>query len=196
MTRSRFFSASRLRRATSSFSASCGRSHARTMSPLARRWGCDRHPRVRLSAALLLAVVAGRLAAGVWGVMLQYFEVALPGQDIDPSRLFPPGFVGVTMAFLVAVVLAPLTEEIVFRGILLSSLDRRWGSTVAIVGSSALFAAMHVSLYAIPPIFVLALILGWLFVRTRSLTVCIVAHAAFNGIGLAALYAAKAAGLL
>ena len=145
---------------------------------------------------VLLAVVAGRVAAGVWGVALQYFDVTLPGQDIDPSRLFPPGVVGIVMAFVVAVVLAPLTEEIVFRGILLSSLDRRWGATAAIVGSSALFAAMHVSPYAIPPIFVLSLVLGWLFVRTRSLTVCIVAHAAFNGLGLAALYALKATGVL
>ena len=55
---------------------------------------------------------------------------------------------------------------------------------------------MHVSPYAIPPIFVLALVLGWLFVRTRSLTVCIVAHSVFNGLGLAAFYALKSIGVM
>ena len=66
-----------------------------------------------------------------------------------------------------------------------------------IIGSSALFAGMHVSPYAHPrPVFVLALVLGWLFVRTRSLTVCIVAHSVFNGVGLAALYALKSVGVM
>jgi len=144
----------------------------------------------------LLAVVAGRLAAGVWGVALEYFGVNNPGESIDPSRVFPPTPVGIAMAFLVVVVLAPLAEEVLFRGVVLSALYRRWGTAVAILGSSVLFSAMHVSPVAIVPVFVLALILGWLFVRTRSLTVCVVAHSVFNGVGLAALYALKATGVL
>jgi len=144
----------------------------------------------------VLATVAGRVAAGVWGAALSYFDVDIPTQNLDPSRLFPAGALGVAMTFLVAAVLAPLAEEVVFRGILLSALEHRWGAAVAIAGSSALFAAMHISPFAIPPIFVLAVVLGWLFVRTRSLTVCIVAHGVFNGIGLALLYALRSAGVL
>jgi len=148
------------------------------------------------AGGVLLAVVVGRLAAGAWGIALQYLDVPGSPQDVDPSRLFPATPAGILVAFLVAVVLAPLAEEVLFRGVLLSALSRRWGTAVAVFGSSAVFSAMHVSPIAVPPIFVLALVLGWLFVRTRSLTVCIVAHSVFNGFGLAALYALKAAGYL
>ena len=143
-----------------------------------------------------LAVLAGRLAAGLWGLALQYFDIDPPRSRHRPLAAVPAGPVGIATAFVVAVVLAPLTEEILFRGVLLSALRSRWGTGVAIFGSSALFAGMHVSPYAIPPVFVLALVLGWLFVRTRSLTVCIVAHSVFNGLGLAALYALKSVGVM
>jgi len=149
-----------------------------------------------LLGGAVLATVVGRLAAGAWGAALAYFDVSFPVQELDPSNLFPAGPAGVVMTFLIAVVLAPLAEEVVFRGVLLSAFDLRWGATAGIVVSSALFAAMHVTPFAIPPIFVLSLVLGWLFERTRSLTVCVVAHAVFNGSGLVLLYALRSAGLL
>ncbi len=149
-----------------------------------------------LLGGAFLATVIGRGAAAVWDGILTALDIELAGSDVDPTQLFSPGPVGVAMTVLVVVVLAPIAEEIVFRGVLLPSLDRHWGVRVAVVGSSALFALMHVTPYAIVPIFVFALALGVLFVRTGSLWVCIVAHVLFNATGLAALYAAKAMGLL
>jgi hypothetical protein len=148
----------------------------------------------RLLGTALFAAVMGRLLAGAWGLVLQTLGADLSGFDLDPTRLFGPGTMGTVMLVLVAVVLAPVAEEIVFRGVLLSALEARWGIRVAIVGSSLAFSVVHLSLVAIPAVFLFALVLGWLFVRTRSLVVCIVAHALFNGIGLAAVYALKASG--
>jgi len=149
-----------------------------------------------LVGAAIFATLAGRFAAGAWGWLIDYLGVEVAGSDVDPSTLFAPTAFGIAMTVLVAGVIAPFAEEIVFRGVLLSALDRRWGAGFAIVVSSAVFSLMHVSPFAVPPIFVFSLVLGWLFVRTRSLTVCIVAHATFNLTGLAALYALKAAGVM
>jgi hypothetical protein len=158
--------------------------------------GARRVPMGTLVFGALMATAVGRGAAAVWELLLSSLDIELAGADVDPTRIFPSGPMGVALAVLVVVVLAPVAEEVVFRGVLLPSLERHWGARVAVIGSSVLFALMHVTPYAIVPIFVFALILGGLFVRTRSLTVCIAAHAVFNATGLAALYVAKSMGLL
>jgi len=164
--------------------------------PFGSAVGVRRVPIATVLLGAVLATVVGRGAAALWGVLITALDIDVAGMDTDPTQLFAPGPLGIAATVLVAVVLAPIAEEVVFRGVLLSALERRWGSTTAIVASSGVFALMHVTPFAIVPIFVLALVLGNLFVRTRSLTVCIAAHAVFNGVGLALLYAAKAAGLL
>jgi len=158
--------------------------------------GARRVPITTLLTGALLATVLGRGAAAVWEWVLSVLEIELPGADTDPTQIFAPGPAGAVTAILIVVVLAPIAEEIVFRGVLLPSMERHWGMRVAVVGSSALFAMMHVTPYAMVPIFVFALMLAGLFVRTRSLTVCIAAHVLFNATGLAALYAARSLGLL
>lgn len=144
----------------------------------------------------LAAAVGGRLLAGAWAAALGVFGVKLPGSDLDPTKMLPSGTAGIVLTVLIACVLAPVAEEIVFRGVLLSAFRLRWGDAPAIAMSSLIFALVHVSPFAIPPIFVFSLILGWLFVRTRSLLVPIVAHVAFNAIGVGLIYALKGLGVL
>jgi membrane protease YdiL (CAAX protease family) len=91
-----------------------------------------------------------------------------------------------------AVIIAPLLEELFFRGMVQTTLlevigrRRRW--TVIFVASAA-FALVHVgmifSLHALPGLFVLALVLGWVYEKTGSLWPPILIHAAFNGFNLA-----------
>ena len=96
----------------------------------------------------------------------------VPEQELDPTRLLGSSPLGIALTFALACVLAPIAEEVVFRGALLSAFRSRWGDATAIALSALAFALVHVSPFVIPPIFVFALILGWLFVRTRSLWVC------------------------
>lgn len=90
---------------------------------------------------------------------------------------------------LLLIVLAPLFEEIVFRGGLQESLLRRLGSSrgagpwVANVVTAAAFGAAHVltHLSFVAVLTVLpALVVGWLYQRTRRLAPCIALHAFFN----------------
>ena len=86
------------------------------------------------------------------------------------------------------VVAGPAFEELIFRGILLPGLKQRFGAWPAIIGSSAIFAALHVDAWPAPiPLFVLALFLGYLAHRTGSLVGPVILHATFNGANMIAL---------
>jgi membrane protease YdiL (CAAX protease family) len=94
---------------------------------------------------------------------------------------------------LLLIVLAPLLEEIVFRGGIQESLLRRLspsraaGSWVVNVATAIAFAAAHtltqlsfVSVLTVLP----ALVIGWLYQRTRRLAPCVALHAFFNAVWL------------
>lgn len=129
--------------------------------------------------------VLGRVAALAWGVLLQIFGVELPGEVSDPTQLLPAGALGAAFIVIATVVLAPIAEEAIFRGVLLPSLYDRWGRALAMAMSSVVFAATHVVPITLPPLFVFALMLAWIFIRSRTLWTAVIAHAVFNAIGLA-----------
>ncbi len=147
-----------------------------------------------LALAFALALL-GRVIAGVWGLAIVALELDIPGMDIDPTQMLPPGPVGVVFTILSTVILAPFVEEIVFRGVLLPALHDRRGKAAAIAVSSAAFAIMHLAPASIPPIALLAVILGMSFVRSRTLWMPIAVHGFFNGMGVFLLYAFQLAGL-
>lgn len=93
------------------------------------------------------------------------------------------------LAVAAIVILAPIAEEVFFRGVVFNAWLREAGRTVAYVGSSALFAVIHLSLVAVAPIFLLGLALAWVYRRTGNLLAPIAMHATVNGIsvGLALL---------
>lgn len=90
-----------------------------------------------------------------------------------------------TILFTVAgaVVMAPLIEEMFFRGLFLPLIAKavrsRWA---AVLLSGMAFGLFHVPLYhAIPALAVFGILLGYLYVRTGSLTLVIFVHGIFNG---------------
>lgn len=82
--------------------------------------------------------------------------------------------------------LAPLVEELVFRGLLYGWLAGRWGPGIAVIGSSLAFAAAHVELAHVILVLPLGLVFGWLRWRSGSLWPSLVAHMANNGLAVAA----------
>jgi membrane protease YdiL (CAAX protease family) len=100
-------------------------------------------------------------------------------------NLAPPEF---ALVWLAGAVLAPLSEEIFFRGLIFGSYLRRKGPLVAYAVSATVFALLHLNLPAIPPILVLGLGLAWLYRSTGSLTPCVIAHGCNNGLAFLLLY--------
>ena len=90
------------------------------------------------------------------------------------------------VAFL-ATFTAPLVEEVVYRGVLYSALQKSFGVWVAVLLVTFLFALVHVPQYypsysTIFLICLLSLILTLVRVRTANLLPCIVLHTVFNGV--------------
>jgi len=83
------------------------------------------------------------------------------------------------------VVLAPIAEEVFFRGVVFNALLREGGRRWAYIGSSALFAVIHLEPVAMLPLFLLGLALCWVYQRTQNLLAPIAMHATVNGTAVA-----------
>lgn len=83
-----------------------------------------------------------------------------------------------------SVLLAPLAEEYLFRGLLYRALDREWGGWRAVAGSACLFAIYH-PFVAWPPVAALGVLAAWTFRKSRSLWPAVAAHAAYNLVAIA-----------
>ena len=81
---------------------------------------------------------------------------------------------------VMAVGLAPVAEEILFRGILYPTACRLWNSRVALWGTSVAFGAFHANLMTFLPLTFLGAMLAWLYGRTGNLLAPILAHSLFN----------------
>ena len=87
---------------------------------------------------------------------------------------------GSVSSIVVACILAPVLEEMLFRGVILRSFLRQYSKWSAIVGSAVLFGFAHLNLYQFAVGVVLGTFAGWLYERTRSLLPCIALHATYN----------------
>jgi membrane protease YdiL (CAAX protease family) len=83
---------------------------------------------------------------------------------------------------VLAVVAAPVVEEMIFRGMLYPAVRQMAGRFVAIGVTSALFGVAHGQPAVWAPLAVLGAVLAWLVESTGSVLPCIAAHAAFNGL--------------
>lgn len=97
---------------------------------------------------------------------------------------------------IIAVIIAPIAEECLFRGILLPLLARRFGPWTGLIISSLAFAVLHNDLGTLPALFIMAIALSLACIRTRSLLVPILMHMIFNAVNLALLHLLLRAGLL
>ncbi len=93
-----------------------------------------------------------------------------------------PGLVA--LVFVIAAVVTPLWEEVLFRGALLTGLARRFNPFGAVVLSAAVFAAVHVSPLVLAYVFVLGLGLGWIRWFHHNLWASVIAHAVNNALSL------------
>ena len=91
---------------------------------------------------------------------------------------------GMFGSFLALVVVAPLTEEYLFRGLILNGFLKRYTRLQAILLSSFLFGAFHFNPWQFVGAFALGSLFAWLYVKTRSLFLPLLGHALNNAMPL------------
>jgi membrane protease YdiL (CAAX protease family) len=103
------------------------------------------------------------------------------------NRLFESDS-GIWGGILRVVILAPIVEELIFRGVIFSGFQRIYSSFWAIFLSALLFALFHLNPWQLGPTFLLGLLLGFVRLRTGSLLAAILTHALHNGMIFLSIY--------
>lgn len=155
-----------------------------------------------LNGAWFNAIKLGVLAIGVflplgWG--LQFISIqAMKAGGFEPAEqlallaLRNSGSAGQLIAMgLVTILLAPVAEEILFRGVLYPAARQYGFPRAALWGSSLLFATIHFNVAAFGSLLLLALLLVWLYERTGNLLAPIAAHVTFNAVNFALFFVLK-----
>ncbi len=114
---------------------------------------------------------------------LQYFISIIDkflttvGYPLQNSTSIDPKDAGTfILAIFVMAVIPSITEELLFRGIILQGLRKRFGDIGAIYMTALLFALMHMSFQQLIYPFILGSIMGYIVIRTGSLISSIVVH--------------------
>ena len=95
--------------------------------------------------------------------------------------------IALALLLITTVLLAPLFEEVVFRGVLLPVLAKEFGNWSGVLISALIFALAHLSVGELPPLFVLGIGLGLLRLTSARLFPCILMHSLWNGITFTSL---------
>lgn len=129
-------------------------------------------------------IVLGSLGALVVSVAVTRIGIEPEGMKQAMEIARTPALFMASLAVMAG--LAPLVEELVFRGLLYGWVAGRWGTIAAWIVSSLAFAAAHFELAHIILVLPLGLWFGWLRRRTDSIWPSLVAHMANNGLAVVA----------
>ena len=140
-----------------------------------RVFGLDRSPDWPL--------VFGALAALLWfdGALSRTFEQWVRSDPTGGLSSMDEGLTGLVFVVISACLLAPLSEEIVYRGVLFRSLANRFGTMPGAVLAAGVFATIHFyNLYGLASVALLGLICALSFSASRRLSTAVALHVLYN----------------
>lgn len=146
--------------------------------------GWKKAPRLLgLSVILYLAMLPPLwLVSAAYQMLLHRAGFDFYLQDVAAVLTAPAPWFLRTALFLIVMVVAPVFEEIVFRGVFLPVLVRRVGFWPGILLISLVFGGLHLHLPSFLPLFLLSVIFCLAYARTQSLWVPVGMHMVFNGV--------------
>lgn len=123
----------------------------------------------------------------IYQILLTYFELGQPRQEI--ASFFGPSqpFLLKALALFLVVVGAPLAEEVLYRGVMFTALKRVASPHTAAIIAGLVFGAIHFEWRTIIPLGFLGYLLCLTYHYTRSLWLCIALHTLNNALAFAFL---------
>lgn len=136
-----------------------------------------------LGVGVLAVMPLDWMQTGISELAEKVFGFHLAPQDVV-EKLGSPTLPLATKIFtgFSTIVLAPLSEEILFRGLLYPTAKQSGYPRMALWGTSLLFGLSHATAMAFVPLTFLAMVLVWLYEVTDNLMTPIAAHCAFNAV--------------
>ncbi len=150
------------------------------------QWGWRPPAAIARPALAMLLMVLPLVALASWLLQALWNDPGGSNPLLDLVLSTSDGWALLTFA-LTAMVLAPLFEETLFRGVLLPVVGRLLGGPSAVLISALVFAIAHLSLAELVPLSVLGVGLGLLRWQTGRLGACVCLHALWNGLTFANL---------
>ena len=132
----------------------------------------------------LATLVAYYIAAGLFASLVLKPDQEDIGGELGVGN---PSVVIAVAAVVMIVLLAPIAEELFFRGFVFAGLRTRWSLWPAAITSGLIFGLVHAptGITTVVPLAALGFALCWLYDRTGSLWPCVIAHMINNGLALA-----------
>lgn len=88
-------------------------------------------------------------------------------------------------------IIGPAMEELVFRGVVLGGLLKMYSAKKSIIISSILFGISHLNGIQFINAFMLGVFMGYIYVKIKSIYLCMYSHVLFNSIGFVIIYLPK-----
>lgn len=131
-----------------------------------------------------LAAFSVLIGAGLFimAIGMDPWMEALFGYTVPmPPNIFPTTPAGIISCFVALAVMAPLCEEVLFRGIIQRAYERRSPAAGILVGGT-LFAFWHMRFQGLLPLFPVSMALGYVVWRSNSLIAGMLLHASANAV--------------
>lgn len=148
-----------------------------------------------IAVAVIVLPIAWQLQSLGAG-LLERWNIRVAGQDVVLCLWGTQVFWKQLYLGVFALVVAPVAEEILFRGILYPFFKQHGHPQLALWGTAILFAGVHFNLGVLLPLLFLAVVLALLYEWTDNLLACIVVHSLFNAANFVMLFVLKNSGQL
>ncbi len=143
----------------------------------------DRRHGVVLALRLAVPVILVAIALNLLGTKtIEWLTGVQPSEQELVKCFLDPAYSLGMRAFLVfsVVVLAPVCEELIFRGIIFRGLAKKFPLFAAMLVSGFVFALVHINAASFVAVWFLGVTFAWLYARTRTILAPMSMHAAFN----------------
>ena len=141
-------------------------------------------PRVHRLILVIVAACAAVVLVDQIYVISTHFSPVPEDYAEQIRELKPTNALQVVVTALGLCLLVPVSEEIVFRGMIQRIFSRNMGPVVGVLLAGAIFGAVHLNAHLLVSITAFGWFLGYLFESTGNLLYSMVAHAIFNGVAL------------
>ncbi len=115
-------------------------------------------------------------------IILHFFPIS--NEVMDMFDMLLSGGSGV----LAAIIMASITEEVLFRGMILPGLAQNYGKTTGIIVTALLFGIIHLNPWQFVPAFIMGVFLGWIYLETKNIWLCIGLHGFNNALAAIPFY--------
>lgn len=160
--------------------------------PLDTAWMSRRHAAIRGLLDFLIALPLIFVVNLIWGMTLHGLQYLQPSLQLSPQKAVLLFFENgspwlISLLAFTAIILAPLNEELLFRGGIYRFLKSRCRPRLALTITSLLFGLAHANLLEFLPLVLIGALLVRTYERTGRIIAPIVFHAAFNAVNISVI---------